>query len=255
MDSFEINKIAGAVLATCLGLLCLNIAAGAVFSTHQPEKPGYNIAVKEEAPAGGPAAPAQEAVPIATRLASADIGRGEAGVKTCAACHTFNKGEPNKVGPNLFGVVGKAKASGSFNYSGALKAKGGEWTFEELDAFLQNPRASVPGTSMAFPGISRDALRADVIAYMNSKSDNPLALPKAAEAKPAADKPAAPAKTAETPATPAEKSAAPSPAPAAAPQAPAAAPPAAPAAPAAPAPADKPAGAPSAAPAGEPKPQ
>lgn len=183
MDSFELNKIMGAVLATCLALLSLNIAANAIFAPHAPAKPGYAIAVQEQAPAGAPAAAAAPDEPLPKRLASADTGRGENSAKKCAACHTFNKGEPNRVGPNLYGVIGRAKASvGNFNYSAAMKAKGGNWTPEELDHFLQNPKAAVPGTNMTFAGIPRGSERADLITYMNTKSDSPAQLPKAADA-------------------------------------------------------------------------
>lgn len=182
MDSFELNKILGAVLGTCLFLLSLNIAANALFAAHAPEKPGFAVAVKEETK-GGPAVAAPADEPLPKRLASADMGRGEASAKKCAACHTLGKGEPNRVGPNLYGVVGRAKASvGSFNYSAALKAKGGNWTPEDLDAFLTNPKAAVPGTNMSFAGITRGGERADLITYLNSHSDSPAQLPKAADA-------------------------------------------------------------------------
>ncbi|MBM3530905.1 MAG: cytochrome c family protein, partial [Alphaproteobacteria bacterium] len=187
MDSFEVNKILGAVLGTCLVLLTLNITANALFSVHAPAKPGYAIAVPEQAPAGGPAAPAVAEEPIAVRLAKADLGRGEASFKKCAACHTLDKGGRNLVGPNLWGVVGRDKgAVAGVNYSAAMKAKGGKWTFEELDAYLKNPRGMVPGTNMSFAGIPRDSERGDLLAFLNSKSDSPQPLPKAAAATPAA---------------------------------------------------------------------
>ncbi len=183
MDSFELNKILGAVLGTCLALLSLNIGASALFAPHNPEKPGYAIAVKEEPKGGAAAAAAPADEPLPKRLAAADASKGEASAKKCAACHTFAKGEPNRVGPNLYGVVGRPKASApGFNYSAAMKAKGGNWSPEELDAFLVNPRADIPGTNMSFAGIPRGSERADLITYLNSHSDSPVQLPKAADA-------------------------------------------------------------------------
>jgi len=182
MDSFEVNKILGAILGTCLAVLSINIAAGAIFAPVKPAKPGYEIAVPEQAPAGAPAEQ-QKQEPIEQLLAKADIAKGENSAKKCQACHTFNKGGRNMVGPNLWGVVGRPKASeAGFNYSAAMKGKGGNWTIDELNQFITNPRGYVPGTNMTFAGIQRGSERADVIAYLNSLSDNPAPLPKAAEA-------------------------------------------------------------------------
>jgi cytochrome c len=192
MDSFELNKVLGAVLGTCLILLSLNIAAGALFSVPPPEKPGYEVAVKEEPAGGKPGEPAVADEPLPVRFASADAGRGENAAKKCQACHTFGKGEPNRVGPNLYGVVGRPKASeAGFNYSAAMKAQKGNWTPEDLDHFLSNPRGLVPGTNMTFAGIPRGKERADVITFLNTKSDKPAELPKQAAAAPAPDKQAA----------------------------------------------------------------
>jgi cytochrome c len=188
MDSFELNKILGAILGTCLGVLALNIAAGAIFAPVKPAKPGYDIAVSETR-SGGEAKPAEPEVPIEQLLAKADAGRGENSAKKCAACHTFDKGGRPLVGPNLWSVVGRPKASEpGFNYSAALKAKGGNWTIDDLNQFIANPRGFVPGTNMTFAGIQRAGERADIIAYLNTLSDNPAPLPKAAEA-PSAPKP------------------------------------------------------------------
>src|SRR5262245_13449519 len=122
MDSFEINKVLGAILGTCLALLAINIAAGALFTPQMPQKPGYEIAATESpaqgAKAGQPAAPEE---PIEKLLASADPGRGEQAAKQCQVCHTFNKGGPDKVGPNLWGVVNRPKGTeGNFKYSPAM---------------------------------------------------------------------------------------------------------------------------------------
>lgn len=184
MNSFELNKIMGAVLATCLVLLGLNITAGAVFTQHKPAKPGFDVAVQEAAPAAGAAAQ-QPSQPIEVLLAAASAEKGKDAAKPCLACHTFEKGAANKVGPNLYGVVNDEKGHGrnGFNFSAAMKSKGGKWTLQDLNQFLTNPKAYVPGTSMGFAGIQRDGARADVIAYLNSLSDNPVPLPKAADKK------------------------------------------------------------------------
>ncbi len=183
MDSFELNKILGALLFSCLCLLSLNIAAGAVFAPHKPAKPGFEVAEQELATKGGAGPQAAPEEPIEKLLASAAVDKGEASSKKCAACHTFGKGEPNRVGPNLYGVVGRERGShAGFNYSAAMKAKPGKWTIEDLNAFLHNPKGFVPGTTMGFAGLPRGSERADVIAYLNSKADSPAPLPKAAEA-------------------------------------------------------------------------
>ena len=184
MDSFELNKVLGAILGTCLIVLSINIAAGAIFAPVKPAKPGYEIAVPEQKPAGETQPQKQEPEqPIEQLLANADVARGESAAKKCAACHTFNKGGRPLVGPNLWGVVGRPKASEpGFAYSEQLKAKGGTWTIDDLNQFITNPKAFVAGTKMTFPGDDRARERADIIDYLNSLSDNPAPLPNAAEA-------------------------------------------------------------------------
>ncbi len=185
MDSFELNKILGALLATCLGVLTLNIAAGAVFAPGKLEKPGYVIAVPDQPAAGGEAAKPEPAEPIAVRLASSDPQKGVAAAKQCASCHTFEKGGANRVGPNLFGIVDRAKASvPGFNYSAALKAKGGNWSYEDLDQFLASPKGWLPGTNMSYAGLARGGQRADLINYLHTLADSPVPFPKAAQAAP-----------------------------------------------------------------------
>jgi cytochrome c len=223
------------------------------------------VVAAKEAPAAEGAKPAEgaakgEAVPgaeILPALAKADPKKGEASVALCKVCHSFDKGAPSPIGPNLYGVVGRKIASlEGFNYSPAIKAKQseGDWTFEHLDLWLTNPQAFASGTTMAFPGLPDLHTRADVIAFLRTKSDSPVPLPEAAPA--AAPAPAAAEKPSEAPPAPAaeEKPAEAPPAPAAeekpaeAPAAPAAEekPAEAPAAPAEEAPAESPAPAPDA---------
>jgi len=182
LDSFEVNKILGAFLGTFLAMHAVHLMAGAVFAPAVPEKPGYEIAVTEP-PASGAAEPAKPAEePIGQLLASANAERGQTAVRPCETCHTFDKGGPNRVGPNLWGVVGRDRASeAGFNYSPAMKSKGGKWSFEELDKFLTNPRRDIPGTAMTFAGIERGRQRADVLAYLRTLSDNPVPLPQVAQ--------------------------------------------------------------------------
>ncbi len=210
MDSFELNKIAGAVLATGLGVMAISIISEAIYSPAEPAKPGFVIATNEatggETASGTSGAP--QVAPIAARLQTADPKKGEAVAKKCMACHTLDKGQPNKVGPNLYGVVGTPiiRPETGFNYSQAFQAKGKEgftWTFEHLDAFLTNPRKDIPGTAMSFAGLPKPEDRANVIDYLRTLSDNPEPLPpppaapagNQAAAAPAAGGTAAPAAT------------------------------------------------------------
>jgi cytochrome c len=182
MDSFELNKVIGAILGTCLVLLVTSFTAGAIFTPVMPQKPGFEIAVKE-APEGGAAKEAAApSEPIEKLLQTASVEKGAAAAKKCAACHTFAKGEKNGVGPNLYGIVGDKKGEGrGFNFSAAMKAKGGEWSFQDLNQFIANPKGFVPGTAMGFAGITKDGERADVIDYLRTLADSPVPLPTASK--------------------------------------------------------------------------
>ncbi len=213
MDSNQFNKFAMAGLGTVFVLFGASILSEAIFEPEAPETPGYIIAAAESSDAKSDEPSGPEYAPVVPLLASADAAAGEAVFKKCASCHSAEKGGPNKVGPDLYGVVGRPIASHEgFSYSAAMKAfgEGKTWTFEELNGFLWNPRKHVPGTAMGFAGLKNVADRANILVWLNSaRSDNPLpitaeapaAAPAAAEAAPAEATPATDAApAAETPA-------------------------------------------------------
>ncbi|MDP1911423.1 MAG: cytochrome c family protein [Hyphomicrobium sp.] len=178
LDSFELSKIAGAFLCALLVLVGFKVALEIAEHDKAPEKPGYVLPAPDAAhapgaaPAGGaaaPAAPAFDPGAVAQAAASGNAQAGAAVFKKCTACHSSEHDGPNKVGPNLAGVVGRPKAGhAGFGYSDAMKAKGGNWTLEDLASFIHSPKTFVPGTKMLFPGIADPGDLGDLLAYLNT---------------------------------------------------------------------------------------
>jgi cytochrome c len=195
MDSFEWNKIIGAVLGSVLFILVIKVVAEAVYEPEKPAKPGYVVEGVAETPAAGTtAAPTEEPEPdFGTVLAKADLAAGKAISGRCEQCHDIAKGGPNKIGPELWGVIGRPRASEpGFSYSSAMMSDHAPWTFALLFKYLKSPATMVPGTKMSFAGLPHAQDRIDLIAYLRTQSDSPVAIPPPAPAVPAAaDAPAA----------------------------------------------------------------
>jgi len=177
MSSFEMNKIAGAFLGALVLALGLSVLSDELFSHPKVHATGHSRSAGEDAAAASDAG-VVAVKPLSDRLVMADAGKGALGTKACQACHTFAKEGAVKAGPPLYGVVERRIASiQGFAYSDALEAKAGNWTFEALDRFLANPRSYANGTKMTFAGERDPAKRADIIAYLDSLSDDPRPLP------------------------------------------------------------------------------
>ena len=174
-------RIWGSVCAAVLFVVVVHLASQAIYFAPHPAKPGYVVAgVKAEAaePAPAAAAPVAEEVPdFAMVIPAADVMAGASIAERCGACHDWSKGGPNKIGPNLYGVVGRPKGSHpGFDYSPGMKGKGGDWTYADLFTFLRQPAAFVPMTKMTFGGLPRVSDRVNLIAFLRMQADSPAPL-------------------------------------------------------------------------------
>jgi cytochrome c len=199
MSGFEWNKIAGAVLLAGLIAMVVGTVADSLYQPYlSPKKRGYAIEVADSDQGAGGEAAKEEVIDVPTLLAAGNPDEGLKISKKCTACHSLDKGGPNKVGPDLWSVVGRPKAAHEgFSYSDAMKGKGGSWDYDSLFHFLKAPKNFVPGTKMTFAGFSKPQDVANIIAYLRTLSENPVPLPTPAPAPTAAENAAsAPAKDA-----------------------------------------------------------
>jgi cytochrome c len=188
MDSWEWNKIAGAILGTLIFILALTFIGEALFEPEKPLKEAYHVEGVVAEASGGAAAPVEEAIPdFGTVLPKADATAGKAVSSKCEQCHDISKGGPNKIGPELWNLIGRARASEpGFSYSSAMNSDHSPWTYELLFKYLKSPQAMVPGTKMSFAGLRSADDRVNLLAYLRTQEDTPAPIPPPAPAKPAA---------------------------------------------------------------------
>ena len=180
MDSFELNKIIGAILLVALLVIGIGKVSNLVFKINKPEKSNYKVELDvETAKTKADEEPVQrEIVDIAALLSTGDLAHGEKVFKKCSACHSIKSGGGNKIGPALYNVVGrKVGVLDDYKYSKALAEYEKNWSFEELNGFLLKPKDWIKGTKMAYAGLRKEKDRASVILYLNKYSDSPLPLP------------------------------------------------------------------------------
>ena len=179
MDSFEINKIIAAVLLIALLVIGIGKISDIAFHVDKPKKSAYKVDIQESTQVSSSVAKKiDEKVDISVLLALGDVSHGEKVFKKCSACHLVNKGGENKIGPALYGIIGrKVGSKQDYKYSKAMAAYDKDWTFEEMNGYLKKPQSYIKGTKMAFAGLRKEKDRASVILYLNQNSDNPLPLP------------------------------------------------------------------------------
>jgi len=175
------EKIGFGVLVAAWLAFGSNMIGNALVHVEKLETSAYQVIAQDAMAKGEAKSESAEADGMdnaLTLLASADAGKGEKVFKKCKACHSADEGGKNKVGPKLWDVVGRAKGSvDGFKYSDAITAKGGDWSFEDLDGFLANPKGYLKGTKMSFAGVKKPADRAALIVYLRSLSAAPKSLP------------------------------------------------------------------------------
>lgn len=181
MSALGINKLVAAVLVAGLVFMAINVEVDEFWHETTPDSIHYPLpesADQESAEEIVEEAADDMSPSILGLIAAADTAAGQKVVKKCTTCHDLAKNGPDKIGPNLWNIVGSQMAARQgYKYSDALVGLGGQWGYAELDAFLTKPRAFAPGTKMSFGGLKKPADRASIIAFLRMLSDNPAALP------------------------------------------------------------------------------
>jgi len=182
MDSMKFNKILAGVLLAGILISVIGLVSNKLVKPVELEEHAYKIEGVDAASSSshGAVKKVETADSVLHLIAGADVERGRKISRACAACHNFEPGGPNSVGPNLYGVVGRAKASkDGFKYSSAMAEKGGSWNYTDLNKFLWKPKKFIPGTKMTFIGLKKTEDRAAVIAWLRTLSKKSVALPSA----------------------------------------------------------------------------
>jgi cytochrome c len=177
MDSLKFNKIAAALLSSILLIMMFGKIGNFLVNPNTDVSNAYPIEVPETNTAVAKEQKEVVIEPITALLATANLESGLKIAKKCVACHGFDAGGPNKVGPNLYDIVNKDQGKADYAYSKVLAALNGKWTYEELNKFLYKPKLYSKGTKMNYAGLSKTKDRANLIAWLRTKSDNPVPLP------------------------------------------------------------------------------
>jgi cytochrome c len=172
MSGFELNKIAASILLASLIAMIVGIVVNALYKPNLlPEQRGYTVAPHAHTTDKASASELEAPLDIPALMKTANSAAGENIIKKCLACHSVEKDGPNKVGPHLWNVIGRDKASiADYKYSSAMTAKGGKWDYSDLFAFMKNPRQYLPGTKMSFAGLIKPEDIANVIEFLRLKA-------------------------------------------------------------------------------------
>ena len=177
MDALRFNKIAAALLSGILLIMVFGKIGNILVNPETDISNAYPIEVPEKNQIKSKVVEEVVIEPVLTLLATANLESGQKISKKCVACHGFDSGGPNKVGPNLYNIVNKDQGKADYTYSKVLASLSGKWTYEELNKFLYKPKLYSKGTKMNYAGLSKTKDRANLIAWLRTKSDSPASLP------------------------------------------------------------------------------